>query len=209
MSNVAWGELNPKSLNNISYGLYALTATEGEKDNGCIVNTVCQVTSTPARITVAVNKQNYTCGMIERTGRFNVNVISEDAPFDLFVRFGFSSGRDGDKFAGFEEAAVSASGLPILTQYVNAFYSAKVIQAVDCGTHMLFLADVTEGRTLSDVPSATYAYYHANIKPKKKADAGESKYVCRICGYEYKGESLPEDFVCPICKHGAADFEKA
>ena len=190
----------------ISYGLYVVTAEE-YKDNGCITNTACQVTTTPNRITLAVNKTNLTHDMIAHTGKFNVSILSEEAPFAYFTRFGFQSGRRADKFDGFEEVARSENGLYYLTKGTNAFVSAQVCQSIDLGTHTLFIADVTESAVLSDVPSMTYAYYHANVKPRA-AKPKKTVWRCRICGYEYEGEELPADFVCPWCKHGAADFEK-
>ncbi len=190
----------------ISYGLYVVTADE-YKDNGCITNTACQVTTTPNRITLAVNKANLTHDMIVHTGKFNVSMLSEEAPFAYFTRFGFQSGRSADKFDGFGEVARSENGLYYITKGTNAFVSAQVCRSIDLGTHTLFIADVTESAVLSDVPSMTYAYYHANVKPKA-ARPKKTVWRCRICGYEYEGEELPADFVCPICKHGAADFEK-
>jgi flavin reductase (DIM6/NTAB) family NADH-FMN oxidoreductase RutF len=190
----------------ISYGLYVVTAEE-YKDNGCITNTACQVTTTPNRITLAVNKTNLTHDMIAHTGKFNVSMLSEEAPFAYFTRFGFQSGRSADKFDGFGEVARSENGLYYITKGTNAFVSAQVCRSIDLGTHTLFIADVTESAVLSDVPSMTYAYYHANVKPKA-ARPKKTVWRCRICGYEYEGEELPADFVCPICKHGAADFEK-
>ena len=190
----------------ISYGLYVVTADE-YKDNGCITNPACQVTTTPNRITLAVNKANLTHDMIAHTGRFNVSMLSEEAPFAYFTRFGFQSGRSADKFDGFGEVARSENGLYYITKGTNAFVSAQVCQSIDLGTHTLFIADVTESAVLSDVPSMTYAYYHANVKPKAQKPK-KTVWRCKICGYEYEGEDLPADFVCPICKHGAADFER-
>lgn len=191
----------------LSYGLFVLTAKNG-KDNGCIVNTVQQVTSQPMRLTVAVNKANLTHDFIAETGLFNVNVISQAAPFSLFTRFGFQSGRSADKFAGFESVRRTENGLLCVTEGVNAALSAKVVETLDLGTHTLFLADVTDAETLSAVPSATYQYYFDNIKPKPQAPVAKTVWRCKICGYEYVGEQLPADFVCPICKHPASDFEK-
>ena len=204
--------MNKKAMYNISYGLFVLTAFENGKDNGCITNTVAQVTSSPNRISVAVNKANHTHDMILRTGRFTASVISEDADFELFRHFGFQSGRDVDKFADWKDARVSDTGNMIITKGTNAYICATVFQTVDLGTHTLFLADVTDMDVLSDVPSATYAYYMAHIKPQPKAPestpAGKTVWRCSICGYEYEGEELPEDFICPLCKHPASDFEK-
>ncbi len=192
----------------LSYGLYVLTAREGDKDNGCIINTAVQITSNPNRISIAVNKANYTHDMIKRTGVFNISVLTEDAPFDVFKRFGFASGRDTDKFEGCECGTRSANGLMYVGKHTNAFMSCKVVETRDYGSHTLFIADVTEAKRLSDAPSVTYTYYHANIRPKPEAAAEKKKgYVCKICGYVYEGDTLPDDFVCPICKHGAEDFE--
>ena len=191
----------------LSYGLFVVTAKD-EKDNGCIINTVMQVTDTPKRITIAVNKANLTHDMVLNTGCFNISILSTEAPFTLFQRFGFHTGRDTDKFAGFEALARSENGVYYLTEYANAFLSAKVTETVDCGTHTLFIADVTEAKVLNNVPSVTYQYYFDHIKPKPQP-AGETKkgFVCKICGYVYEGDTLPPDFICPLCKHGAEDFE--
>lgn len=202
--------LDPTALFTLSYGLYVLTAREGDRDLGCIVNTVTQLTENPTRIAVSVNKQNFTNEVIQRTGLFNVSVLTEAAPMDLFRHFGFQSGRDVDKFAGRTDP-VSENGLRYIGGPANALISGKVEQAVDCGTHMLFIALVTEARKLSDAPSMTYAYYFANVKPKPQPKPAQEKprrgFVCRICGYFYEGDELPPDFICPLCKHGAADFE--
>ena len=202
--------LDPTALFTLSYGLYVLTAREGGRDLGCIVNTVTQLTENPTRIAVSVNKRNFTNEVIQRTGLFNVSVLTEAAPMDLFRHFGFQSGRDVDKFAGRADP-VSENGLRYLDGPVNALISGKVEQAIDCGTHMLYIALVTEARKLSDAPSMTYAYYFANVKPKPQPKPAQEKprrgFVCRICGYFYEGDELPPDFICPLCKHGAADFE--
>lgn len=195
-----------ETLFKLSYGLFVLSARDGVKDNGCIINTAIQVTDTPLQICVAVNKQNYTLEMIQKSGCFNLSVLSEEAPFDIFKRFGFSSGRDTEKFADFPHKQRSANEIFYLTQYANAFISAKVVNTVDCGTHVVLIAEVTQARVLSDAPSVTYDYYFKNIKPKpeKKQSKG---YICKICGYVYEGDPLPEDFICPLCKHPASDFE--
>lgn len=202
--------LDPTALFTLSYGLYVLTAREGGRDLGCIVNTVTQLTENPTRIALSVNKQNFTNEVIQRTGLFNVSVLTEAAPMDLFRHFGFQSGRDVDKFAGRTDP-VSENGLRYIGGPANALISGKVEQAVDCGTHMLYIALVTEARKLSDAPSMTYAYYFANVKPKPQPKPAQEKprrgFVCRICGYFYEGDELPPDFICPLCKHGAADFE--
>ena len=201
--------LDPTALFNLSYGLYVLTAREDGRDCGCIVNTVTQLTENPTRIAVSVNKQNFTNEVIQRTGVFNVSVLTEAATMDLFRHFGFQSGRDVDKFVGRADP-VSENGLRYIGGPANALISGKVEQAIDCGTHMLYIALVTEARKLSDAPSMTYAYYFANVKPKpqpKPAEKPRRGFVCRICGYFYEGDELPPDFICPLCKHGAADFE--
>ena len=203
---------NEKAMYALTYGLFILTARQGERDNGCIVNTVGQVTIAPNRITVAMDKANLTHDMIAETGEFTVSVLSEKAKFDLFRRFGFQSGRDVDKFAGFGGAERGENGILYVTEGANAWMSGKVVSSVDLGTHTLFLADVLDADMLSEVPSVTYAYYQAHIKPKPQAPARQSgdkkRWVCRVCGYIYEGDTLPEDFICPICKHPASDFEQ-
>lgn len=201
------------ALFKFSYGLFVLIAKDGSKDNGCIINTAAQLTDSPKRMTVAVNKANYTHDMILKTGVFNVSVLSEDAGMDVFQRFGFQSGRAVDKLDGCEGLQRSANGLCYLTGCTNAVLSGKVVQAIDCGTHTLFIADVTEAKVLSTAPSVTYAYYFAHIKPKPLPaamtdDRPKNGWVCKICGFIYEGEDLPADYICPICKHGVADFEK-
>lgn len=197
---------DPKALFNIGYGLYVVTSNDGKKDNGLIVNTVAQLTSTPNRISVTINKENYSHHVIKKTGIMNVNCLSVDTPFSVFESFGFCSGRNVDKFADCTPLR-SDNGLVFLPRYINAFMSLKVEQYVDLGTHGMFICSVTESRVLTDRESMTYAYYHSNVKPKPKTD-GKRGYVCKICGYVYEGETLPDDIVCPICKHGAADFEE-
>ena len=193
------------ALFKIGYGLYVVTSNDGKKDNGLIVNTVAQVTSQPNRIAVTINKMNYSHHVIEQTGIMNLNILSEEAPFSVFENFGFRSGRTADKFAG-EELTRTDNGLVMLRKYVNAVMSLKVIQYIDLGTHGMFICDVTEARVISNAPSMTYAFYHAHVKPKP-ATEGKKGFVCKICGYVYEGETLPDDFICPLCKHGAADFE--
>ena len=205
--------MNKAAMYKLSYGLFVVTANRDGKDNGCITNTAIQVTSEPNRISLAVNKSNFTHDMIKDTGVFTVSVISEAASFDLFKHFGFQSGRDVDKFADFNDCKRAENGTMIITKGTNGYISAKVVNTVDLGTHTLFIADVTDMDVLADVPSATYTYYQENIKPKPEA-VGKTKYGqtvwrCKICGYEYVGEELPDDFICPICKHPASDFEKA
>ena len=200
--------VEPNAFFKLSYGLFVLTAKDGDKDNGCIINTASQLTDNPKRITIAVNKANYTHDMILKTGLFNVSVLTTDAPFDLFKYYGFQTGREVNKFPG-SGFPRSKNGLIFITGCVNAFISGKVIEAHDYGTHTLFVAEVTEAQALSSAPSVTYAYYFDHIKPKP-AKPAEKKvgWVCKICGYVYEGEDLPADFICPLCKHGAADFEK-
>ena len=189
----------------LSYGLFVVTAREGEKDNGCITNTVQQVTVTPNRITVAVNKSNYTCGMIERTGRFNVSILSEAATFDIFKHWGFQSGATVDKARGITFSR-AANGVIYITEGVNAVLCATVSQTIDLGTHLLFIADLDDAFVLNETPSATSAFYHKHIKPAPQA-AQKKGWVCTICGYIYEGDPLPADFVCPLCKHPASDFK--
>ena len=194
------------ALFNIGYGLYVVTSNDGKKDNGLIVNTVTQVTNTPNRIAVTINKANYSHHIIKQTGKMNINCLTVDAPFSVFEKFGFVSGRNVDKFEGCELLR-SDNGLVFLPRHINSFMSLKVEQYVDLDTHGMFICSVTEARVLSDRESMTYAYYHANVKPKPQT-AGKKGYVCTICGYVYEGSELPEDFVCPLCKHGASDFEE-
>ena len=202
------GVVEPNAMFKLSYGLFVLTAREANRDNGCIINTVTQLTDSPKRISIAVNKQNLTHDMILKTGVFNVSILSERAPFAIFKHYGFQSGRDTDKFAGVPALARAQNGIYYLPDSTNAFLSGKVTQTIDLGTHTLFIADVTEARVLSDAPSMTYAYYFENVKPKPAALEKKTGWVCKICGYVYEGEELPEDFICPLCKHGAEDFEK-
>lgn len=193
----------------IGYGLYVLTARDGDKTNGCIVNTFMQITSGDKIIcALSVNKSNYTHDMIVKTREFNVSCLTSDTPFEMIERFGFRSGRDTDKLSGFNPIAFSKNNLPYLTENANAYISLKVKETVDCGTHTIFLAEVTDAENLSDGESLTYAYYHRNIKPKPEKTAKTTGWRCKICGYIYEGDDLPADFVCPICKHGAADFEQ-
>ena len=193
----------------ISYGLYVLSTQENGKDNGCIINTAGLLTDNPKRIQIAVNKANYTHDIIKRTGVFNVSVLNEDAPFKMFQQFGFCSGRDTDKFASVTYDCRTENGLRYVPENCNAVLSGKVLESYDWGTHTLFVAELTEAKTLNDVPSMTYQYYFDHVKPKP-APAAEKKsgWVCKICGYVYEGEELPADYICPLCKHGAEDFEK-
>ena len=193
------------ALFKIGYGLYVVTSNDGKRDNGLIVNTVTQVTNSPNRIAVAINKENYSHHVIKQTGIMNINCLSEDAPFSVFETFGFASGRNVDKFANFTPLHAD-NGLAFLPRYINAFLSLRVEQYVDLGTHGLFICSVTEARVISDAPSMTYAYYQEHVKPKPETE-GKKGFVCKVCGYVYEGDTLPENFICPLCKHGAADFE--
>ncbi|MCD7867685.1 MAG: flavin reductase [Clostridiales bacterium] len=195
--------MDKKAMYRLSYGLFILTAKVGGRDNGCVVNTVTQVTSEPNRITVAVNKNNLTHDMILRSGEFNVSVLTQKAPFETYRHWGFQSGRGVDKMEAITVSR-SANGLVYLPEGANAYLSAKVVESRDLGTHTLFLADVTDGGVLSDEESVTYSYYQKYVKP---APAAKKKgFVCTVCGYIYEGDVLPEDFVCPLCKHPASDF---
>ena len=196
---------NLKALFNIGYGLYVVTSHDGKKDNGLIVNTVTQVTNTPNRIAVTINKENYSHHIIKQTGIMNINCLTVDAPFSVFEAFGFVSGRNVDKFANCEPLR-SDNGLVFLPRYINSFMSLKVEQYIDLDTHGMFICSVTEARVLSDRETMTYTYYQEHVKPKPQVE-GKKGYVCTVCGYLYEGDELPDDFVCPLCKHGASDFE--
>ena len=193
------------ALFRIGYGLYVVTSNDGKKDNGLIVNTVTQLTDTPNRIAVNINKANYSHHVIKQTGILNVNCLSVDAPFSVFQQFGFQTGRSVDKFAG-QKVYRSDNGLVFLDKYINAFMSLKVEQYVDLGTHGMFICSVTEARVMNDLDTMTYTFYQKNVKPKPETE-GKKGFVCKVCGYIYEGDELPEDFICPLCKHGAADFE--
>ena len=205
LSDNAANKNDPTALFNIGYGLYVVTSNDGKKDNGLIVNTVTQVTNTPNRIAVTINKANYSHHVIKQTGKMNINCLTVDAPFKVFETFGFQSGRNVNKFEGCEPLR-SDNGLVVLPRYINSFMSLDVEQYIDLDTHGMFICSVSEARVLSDRETMTYTYYHANVKPKPETD-GKKGYVCKICGYVYEGDELPEDFICPLCKHGAADFE--
>ena len=204
--------MDKKAMYKLSYGLFVLTACDGEKDNGCIINTAIQAASEPNQLSICVNKANYTHDMIERTGKFTVSVLSEQADFELFKHFGFQSGRDVDKFTNFTGCARGADGLYYITEGTNAYISVTIDKTVDLGSHTMFIGEITDMAVLSDTPSTTYEYYQNHIKPKPQAvgktDEGQTVWRCRICGYEYVGEEIPDDFICPICKHPASDFEK-
>ena len=198
--------MDNKAFFKLSYGLFVLTARQGDKDNGCIINTAGQLTADPAKIQIAVNKANYTHDMIMETGEFNVSILSEDAVFWIFQHYGFQSGRDVDKFAMIPESRTK-NGIRYVEGCTNAIISGKVITTVDCGTHTLFIAEVTDAQVLSEEKSMTYQYYFDHVKPKPEP-AKEASWVCKICGYVYEGDPLPAYFICPWCKHGAADFER-
>ena len=193
------------ALFRIGYGLYVVTSNDGRKDNGLIVNTVTQLTDNPYRVAVNINKANYSHHVIRQTGVLNVNCLSVDAPFSVFQQFGFQSGRTVDKFAG-QKINRSGNGLVFLDKYINAFMSLKVEQYVDLDTHGMFICSVTEARVMSDQDTMTYTYYQQNVKPKPETE-GKKGFVCKVCGYVYEGDELPEDIICPLCKHGAVDFE--
>ncbi len=196
---------DPAAMFKIGYGLYVVTCNDGSKDNGLIVNTVAQVANSPDKIAVTINKENYSHHVIKQTGKMNVNCLSTDAPFKVFEDFGFVSGRNTDKFADYQ-CDHSANGLAVMPRYINAFISLEVEQYVDLGSHGMFICSITEARTINDKETMTYSYYHANVKPKPQTE-GIKGFVCKICGYIYEGDTLPDDFICPLCKHGAADFE--
>lgn len=204
--------MDPKAMYKLSYGLFVLTAKEGEKDNGCIINTAIQVASSPNQISICVNKDNYTHDMIMRTDELTVSVISQKANFDLFKHFGFQTGREVNKFADYTACARGENGIYYVTEGTNAYISVKVEKKVDLGSHTMFIGTITDMEVLSEDSSATYEYYLNNIKPKPqevgKTEDGQIVWRCTICGYEYVGEEIPEDFICPLCKHPASDFEK-
>ncbi len=198
------------ALFKIGYGLYVVTSNDGKKDNGLIVNTVMQVTDSPVRVAVAINKKNYSHDVIKASGKMNVNCLTTEAPFKVFEAFGFKSGRDTDKFEGCLPNR-SDNGLVYLPHYINAYFSLSVETYVDLGTHGMFICSVEEAKTISNRESMTYSFYHANVKPKPKTDAPKTdkkRYVCTVCGFIYEGEELPEDYECPLCKHGREVFEE-
>ena len=202
--------MDKKAMHNLTYGLFVLTTELNGKQNGCIINTAAQVTSEPNRISIAVNKANYTHDMIKESGKFTVSIISENATFDLFRHFGFVTGKEVDKFADFKDYKEGENKIPYITKGTNAYISAEVEKVEELDTHTLFIGRVTDMKVLSEDPSATYTSYMENIKPKpeKTQKNGKTIWRCTICGYEYEGEELPEDFICPLCKHPASDFEK-
>lgn len=199
-------KVDSTALYKIGYGLYVVTSNDGKKDNGLIVNTVIQVTDTPLGVAVTINKANYSHNVIKETGKMNINCLTVNAPFEVFEKFGFKSGRETDKFLN-ETTQKSENGLAVLSKYINSFISLNVENYVDLGTHGMFICSVTESQVISDEESMTYAYYHSKVKPKPQTEK-KSGYVCKICGYVYEGDVLADDFICPWCKHGASDFEK-
>ena len=197
--------MDKRALYNITYGLYLLTANENGRDNGCVVNTVIQIANNPTRISVAVLKNNQTCDMIKNTGVFNVSSLTKDTKFEFFRHFGMQSGRDVNKFEGFDNVERSENGLYYLTENTNMYLSAKITDQLDLGSHMLFIGEVTAGEVLSDKEPCTYSYYQSDIK-QTTVKAEKKQWVCSVCGYVYEGEELPDDFICPWCNHGKEDF---
>ncbi len=204
--------MDKKAMYKLSYGLFVLTAKDEEKDNGCIINTAIQASSMPNQLSICVNKANLTHDMIVKTGKFTVSVISQNAGFDLFKHFGFQSGKDVDKFKNFEKCKRGENSIYYITEGTNAYISVNVSKTEDLGSHTMFIGEITDMEVLSETPSVTYDYYLKNIKPQPEnvgtTTDGKTIWRCTICGYEYVGEELPEDFVCPLCKHPASDFEK-
>ncbi len=192
----------------ISYGLYVITTKKGDKDNGCVINTMMQICDNPLVGIISVNKANYTHDEIMETKKVNVSILDTDCKMEIFERFGFQSGREVNKFNGFEAVKRSENGLIYLSEHSNSFISGKVIDSIDFGSHTVFKVEIVDGEVLSKKPSVTYDYYHQNIKPKPEAKVKDG-WRCKICNYVYEGEKLPADFICPICKHGVSDFEKA
>lgn len=202
--------MDAQVMRNFTYGLFVLTGSDGEHNSGCIINTAIQASELPDIVTVSVSKDSYTRELIQRSRKFNISILDEDAKFEIFRHFGFQSGRDFDKFKDYNHKARSENGLYYITEGTNAFVSCEVDQEIDLGSHVMFVAFVTEAKVLSDVPSASYTYYHTHIKPKfedKKTTSGKKGWRCIICGYIYEGADLPSDFICPWCKHPASDFE--
>ena len=199
--------MNLKALYNLTYGVYFLSARDGEKDNACIINTGVQVANNPTRISIAAIKGNLTHDMIASTGKFNLSPITTEADFSLFQHFGMQSGRTVDKFASFSDVARSANGLYYLTKWSNSYLSFQVVQSLDLGSHTLFIGELVDGEVLSDAPSCSYGYYQTAIKTNAPKPAPKKGWKCTICGYVYEGETLPDDYICPICKHGSEVFE--
>jgi len=200
--------MDKSALYKLGYGLYVLTARDGDRDNGCIINTAMQITSNqPCAGVISVNKQNFTHEMIMKSKQFNISTLTTETPFEVFRNFGFQTGASADKFAGYKDFARSENGLIYLTGYVNAYLSFSVTDTIDFGSHTMFRSDVIDGKVLGEGESLTYAYYQQHIKPKPQA-VQKTGYRCIICNYVYEGDPLPQDFICPICKHGVGDFVK-
>lgn len=199
--------MNNSAMYKLSYGLFILTAKESEKDNGCVINTAMQVTDKPKQIMITVNKQNHTHDMIVNTGEFNISVLTESSEFNMYKNWGFQSGRDTDKTIGINFKRAE-NGIIYLTDHTNAYISGRVVSSVDLGTHTLFIAEVKEAEVLGEEESVTYSYYQKNIKPAPKKEESKKGFICSICGYIYEGDILPDDFICPLCKHGAEAFTK-
>lgn len=199
-------KIDSKALFNLSYGLYVVTSHDGIKDNALIVNTVVQLTSKPLMVSVTISKENYSHDVIKNTKKMNVNCLTVDTPFDIFKKYGFASGKDVDKFEN-EKVERSDNDLVVMSKYINSYLSLEVENYIDLGTHGMFICQVTEAKTINKVETMTYSYYHQNVKPKPGVKQTHS-YQCSICGFVYEGEELPEDYVCPLCKHGAEFFEK-
>ncbi len=200
--------MDNKALYNLSYGVYLLTANENGRDNGCIINTAVQVANDPARITISVIKGNLTCEMVKNSGKFNLSCLDNTATFDLIKRFGMQSGRNANKFEGLRTAFRAENGVLYLADMTNMYLSCKVLESIDLDSHILFIAEVVDAVVMENTPSLTYAQYHAELKPKPQAPKTEKKqYVCTICGYVYEGDEIPDDYLCPLCKHGKEYFE--
>ena len=197
--------MDTQCLSKIGYGLYVLTTNYDNIDNGCIINTVQQVTSNPLRLSIVVNKNNYTHDLIMDSCVFNINVLTTETPFFVFEHFGFQSGRNVNKFAGCEQELRAVNNVLYLPKHINAYFACRVVKSMDLGTHTMFIADVLDAVKVNDKESVTYDYYQKDIKPKKKVTKG--CWVCKVCGWVYEGEQLPDDIVCPLCKHGKEEFE--
>lgn len=203
--------MNQKALYNIQYGLFILTTKAESKDNGCVINTFMQVTSNPLQVQIVINKNNFTTQLIAKSQMFNISILNQEAKFDLFTRFGFQSGINVDKFQDYKAVKRASNGIYYLTEGTNSYFSCKVTNSYDLGTHMLLIATVSEAEILNQIESLTYNFYQREIKPKPETvtkKTGRVYWRCRVCGFEYEGEELPDDFICPICKHGKEDFEK-
>lgn len=199
--------MNTNALFKIGYGLYILSAHEQGKDNACIINALMQITSEPLQIAICINKNNYTCEMIQHTKKFNISVLTENVEFETFKNFGYQSGKYIDKFANFNNTKRSSNGILYINKHTNAYFSAYIHQEIDLGTHIMFIAQIVEAEILSENSTVTYDFYQKNIKPKPQK-TNKTGWRCKICGYIYENEILPNDFICPTCKHGAIDFEK-